>query len=90
MNRGDVAIEQGDMTAALSEYGQAERLFPENLEMRYWKAVALANNKRLEDALPIFKHIFDEDENWRELTRRLPASGLLILPKEDLEKILNL
>lgn len=90
MNRGDVAIEQGDMPAALSEYGKAERLFPDNLEMRYWKAVALANNNRLEDALPIFKHIFDEDENWRELTRRLPASGLLILPEENLEKIINL
>jgi uncharacterized Ntn-hydrolase superfamily protein len=90
MNRGDLAIETGDMATALKEYGAAEQLFPDNLEMKYWKAVALANNLRLSEALPIFREVFTADENWRELTRRLPESGLLNLPEEDLKKILNL
>jgi len=89
MNNGDLAIEHGDMDLALSEYGSAEKMFPDNLEMKYWKAVALANNNRLNDALPIFKFVFNKDENWIELTKRLPGPGLLIVSEEDLEKILT-
>jgi len=89
MNRGDLAVETGDMATALKEYGAAEQLFPDNLEMKYWKAVALANNQRLTEALPIFRQVFAADENWRELTRRLPESGLLNLPDDDLDKILH-
>jgi uncharacterized Ntn-hydrolase superfamily protein len=90
MNRGDVAVEKGDMAAALKEYGAAEQMFPGNLEMKYWKAVALANNQRLEEALPIFREVFHSDDNWRELTRRLPDSGLLDLPENELNKILTI
>ena len=90
MNRGDLAIERNDMIGALREYGAAEEMFPQNLEMKYWKAVALANNERLEESLPIFSYVFERDEHWRELTRRLPASGLLNLSETDLKKIVDL
>jgi len=90
MNRGDLAVDTGDMKTALKEYGAAEQMFPDNLEMKYWKAVALANNQRLSEALPIFSEVFSADENWRELTRRLPDSGLLNLGKEQLKNILDL
>ena len=89
MNRGDLAVEHQDMEGALREYGAAEQMFPRNLEMKYWKAVALANNQRLEEALPIFKYVFERDSNWRELTRRLPASGLLSVSEADLQQILK-
>jgi uncharacterized Ntn-hydrolase superfamily protein len=89
MNRGDLAVEKGDMVTALKEYGSAEQMFPDNLEMKYWKAVALANNQRLSEALPIFREVFAADENWRELCRRLPESGLLNLPEEELKMILE-
>jgi len=90
MNQGDLSVELGDMEKALEQYGAAEQLFPENLEMKYWKAVALANNNRLEEALPIFETVFKGDENWRELTKRLPKSGLLDLSDIDLKKIMEL
>lgn len=89
MNRGDLAVETGDMKTALKEYGAAEQMFPDNLEMKYWKAVALANNQRLTEALPIFREVFGADENWRELTRRLPDSGILNLTEENLNNILE-
>jgi len=89
MNNGDLAIEAGDMTKALDEYATAEKMFPDNLEMKYWKAVALANKNKLNDAIPIFMEIFKKDNNWRELTRRLPASGLLNISDEDLIKIIG-
>jgi uncharacterized Ntn-hydrolase superfamily protein len=90
MNRGDLAVEHQNMETALQEYGAAEKMFPRNLEMKYWKAVALANNNRMEEALPIFDYVFDRDDNWRELTRRLPASGLLSISEAELRDILNL
>ena len=89
MNRGDLAMEAGDVEAALKEYGAAEKLFSDNLEMRFWKAVALANAGRLEGAKPIFDRIFYEDENWREMLQRLPKAGLLQLEEEQLEMLIN-
>jgi uncharacterized Ntn-hydrolase superfamily protein len=89
MNRGDLAVEQGDMKLALAEYGTAEAMFPGNLEMKFWKAVALANSGMLEEAYPVFRTVFRGDENWRELTRRLPGSGLLTVSGEEFETILG-
>lgn len=90
MNNGDLAVEHNDMKKALEEYAAAVKLFPDNLEMKYWTAIAMANKEQLEAALPIFKEIFAADKNWRELTRRLPKSGLLELSQEDIEKILKM
>lgn len=89
MNKGDLAMEAGDVDDALLQYGKAEELFPDNLEMKYWKAVALANSKRLNEAIPIFKSIFEKDDNWREMTKRLPASGLLNVTEAEMKKIVE-
>ncbi|MCF4100774.1 DUF1028 domain-containing protein [Gillisia sp. M10.2A] len=89
MNRGDLAMEEENVEKALEEYGNAEKMFPKNLEMRYWKAVALANSGRIKEAIPVFKSIFEEDENWRTMTLRLPASGLLNVSKTDLKLIVE-
>lgn len=89
MNKGDLAMEAGDVNDALLQYGKAENLFPENMEMKFWKAVALANSKRFNEAIPVFKSIFAENDNWREMTLRLPASGLLDVTEEELNRIIN-
>ncbi|MFX1553206.1 MAG: DUF1028 domain-containing protein [Promethearchaeota archaeon] len=90
MNNGDLAIEQGDMSKALEEYNASMEMFPENLEMKYWTAISLANNNRMDEALEIFKEIFKKDKNWCLLTERLPESELLNVKKVDLDKILSL
>ena len=89
MNEGDIAVEKGDMEAAMKSYNAAMKLFPANLEMQYWTAVTLASNKNLSKALPLFKKIFAKDPAWKELTRRLPKAGLLNLPARDMEAILS-
>lgn len=89
MNRGDVAMEEENVEEALKQYSKAEELFPDNLEMKYWKAIALANSGRLEEALPVFRKIFAEDDNWRTMTKRLPASGLLNVSEEELNQIVE-
>ena len=90
MNRGDLAVEAGDMNKALEEYGTAETMFPDNLEMKFWKAVALANGGRVEEAKPIFKSIFEREENWRTMISRLVKPGLLTVSPEELEEIKEL
>ncbi|GAB4291093.1 MAG: hypothetical protein Kow0098_10080 [Ignavibacteriaceae bacterium] len=90
MNNGDLAVEKGDMELALKEYSAAEELFPDNLEMKYWHAVALANNNRLKEALPIFREVFLSDENWRILTPRLIKNGLLMVSEVELNEIMEL
>ena len=88
MNKGDLAVEKNDMNLAMNEYNAAMKLFPANLEMQYWTAITLANNKQVSKALPMLKTIFSKDRNWKELTRRLPPVGLLTVSKDDLVKIL--
>ena len=87
MNAGDLAVEHGDDEMALKEYGAAEKMFPDNLEMKYWHAVALANMGRLKESYPLFKAIFKEDENWRTLLPRLVDSGLI--EQDAVDKILK-
>jgi uncharacterized Ntn-hydrolase superfamily protein len=89
MNRGDQALEQGDVEGALEAYRAAEAMFPDNLEMRYWHAVALAEVGRMEEARPLFESVFAEDENWRTMTRRLPGVGLLNVGEANLLTILG-
>lgn len=88
MNKGDLAVEKNDMKLAMEEYNAAMKMFPENLEMKYWTAVTLANTGEVKKALPMFKEIFAADKNWKELTKRLPSVGLLTVSDEILTSIL--
>ena len=89
MNAGDLAIEKGDVDGALREYGAAEAMFPDNLEMKYWHAVSLVNVGRVAEALPIFQTIFQQDPNWKTLTPRLVPIGLLKASPQQLKQILG-
>ncbi|MGK9368560.1 DUF1028 domain-containing protein [Melioribacter sp. Ez-97] len=90
MNNGDLAVEKNDMETAMKEYSAAMEMFPDNLEMKYWTAVTLANNGRIDDALKLFKEVFDKDKNWKTLTPRLVPSGLLNVTEESLNLIMDL
>ena len=88
-NAGDLAVEKYDVEGALREYSTAEQMIPDNLEMKYWHAVALVNVGRLEESLAMFKTVFEADPNWRELTPRLPNVDLLKVDDAGLKKILS-
>lgn len=90
MNQGDLEVEHGNMQKAMEEYAAAESMFPENLEMKYWHAVTLANQGELEEALELFRLVFNKDENWKTLTPRLIEPGLLTVEEDDLKKIIEL
>lgn len=90
MNNGDLATEKGNMELAMQEYSSAEQMFPDNAEMKFWHAVTLANNRKVDESLPIFKEVFDMDNNWRTLTERLPKVKLLIVTNEEYKKIIEI
>ena len=90
MNAGDLAVERNDLTRALLEYSAAEALNPENIEMKYWHAISLANSGHLDASLPLFKTVFEADRNWMELTPRLTQIDLLKVNEGELKKILSL
>jgi len=85
MNAGDLAVEHKDHEGALREYSAAEKIAAttpgippsRHAEMIFWHAVALTNMGRLDEALPLFDRAFTLEPSWRELTPRLPRSGLL-------------
>lgn len=89
MNQGDIAIEKGQMQKAMEEYGKAEAMFPNNLEMKYWHAIGLANSGQIEEATKILREVYRKDDNWRELTSRLPEVGLLNVSKQSMEKLMK-
>lgn len=89
MNNGDIAVEKNDMKKAMDEYSAAMNMFPDNLEMKFWTAVTLANQKQLDKALPMFKEIFAKENNWRELIPRLLPNGLLNVSGDVLKQILD-
>lgn len=89
MNRGDLAVEKGDLEVALEEYRAAEWMFPDNEEMKYWHAVSLVNAGKLEAALPLFREVFLKNNNWKTLTPRLIQNGLLLADEASLFKILT-
>lgn len=89
MNEGDLMVEVHEMEKAMNAYNAAMQMFPENLEMKYWTAITLANNGETIKATKMLQEIYWEDKNWRELTRRLPKVGLLTVDKNTLKALLK-
>jgi uncharacterized Ntn-hydrolase superfamily protein len=89
MNNGDLAVEKNNMAKAMQEYGAAMKQFPQNMEMQYWTAIALANSKQVPKAVSMLKGIYAKDANWRELTRRLPKVGLLTVSSAELAQLVK-
>ncbi|MAG21077.1 MAG: Zn-dependent protease [Candidatus Marinimicrobia bacterium] len=88
-NKGDELLESKDVAGALREYELAADYYPENIELPFWTAVTLTGAGRLQEALPIFKSVFQTDERWRKLTPRLVKSQLLPDDPRIMEAILG-
>lgn len=86
MNEGDIAIEDGDIDAALQAYSKAENLLKGNIEVTYWKAISLWNADQKAEAIPVLKSIFKKDPNWKTLTYRLLDSDIINSTSGELDK----
>ena len=88
-NMGDHYMETEEIDKALIEYSKAAEYYPENPELPYWSAVALANGGRVEEALPVFQSVFERNPDLKTMTPRLVKSGLLPDDKSLISKIMN-
>ena len=88
-NKGDHYLEVSEVDKALAEYDKASTLYPENPELPYWSAVALAKIGKLDKALPVFSKVFKKDPRLKKMTPRLVDVGLLPKDEDILEKIMN-
>ena len=88
-NMGDHYMETEENDKALIEYSKAAEYYPENAELPYWSAVALANGGRVEEALPVFQSVFERNPDLKTMTPRLVKSGLLPDDKSLISKIMN-
>jgi uncharacterized Ntn-hydrolase superfamily protein len=77
MNRGDELAAEAKWDEAMAEYRKGADLAPHIEELPYWVAVTLVSAGRIEEALPIFRDVYRRNRDWIEVTRRLPAAGLL-------------
>lgn len=88
-NMGDHYMETEEIDKALIEYSKAAEYYPENAELPYWSAIALANGGRLDEALPVFQSVFQRNPDLKTMTPRLVKSGLLPDDKSLISKIMN-
>jgi len=87
MNAGDLAIEHKDFDTATKEYAAAEALAPHIVEIPFWHAVTLVSSGKLDEALPIFKSVFEREPIWLDLIPRLVDAKLLPDDAETIEAI---
>ena len=76
-NHGDELVAENRFEEATIEYQAAAKLAPAIVELPYWQAVTLASIGRVDEALPIFKQVFEREPAWATLTPRLVPSRLL-------------
>lgn len=87
MNAGDLAVEKGETSRAFELYNQASEMFPDNLEMKYWQAIARLQGGEVATGIAQLKEIFKKDINWYTLTLRLVPVGLLNVDEETMKQI---
>ena len=88
MNEGDEKMVQRDTKGALQAYGRAMELAPEVTEIKFWAALTMFTEGVENEALKIFGEVFAKEPLWIEVTKRLPAAGLLVNDAGQLDKIL--
>ena len=71
------AAVEGRIDAARELFAEARKRHPENPEYGFWAGICLAGAGRTEEPRAWLREAFAADPAWRELARRLPATGLI-------------
>jgi uncharacterized Ntn-hydrolase superfamily protein len=81
VDRGDSAVTANDFATAQVAYSEAARLAPDNMELVFWQAVGLFTVGKEEEALPLFRKVFQKEPHWVDLVPRL-AGPIGLLPND--------
>ena len=90
--QGDDYMTVGRVDSALVAYAAAEAVLPDsavNGELVYWHAVTLADQRRVDESLPLFRRAFAQDTAWATLLWRLPKVGLLSADSATIARIVR-
>ena len=87
LGRAGNAAGTGDLESARELFRSAQELYPENPEFSFWAAVTLARAGQVDEAAALLRSAYDVDPGWRELVRRLPATGLLPADRGLIQKL---
>jgi uncharacterized Ntn-hydrolase superfamily protein len=87
MNEADVALEKKNFTKALGLYQKAEKLQPNNIEIQFWKALAMMQSSDKEKGIRGMKKIISQHSNWQHLLYRLVQVDVVNLSQEDLDAL---
>jgi len=80
LNEGDAAVTAGDIDAAMQSYRRAMDIVPDsatNGEAPFWVGITLADQGRVDDAIPYLRRAYRQHEDWTRLVPRLPDARLL-------------
>lgn len=79
MDEAEAAMAEGDLDTALGIFAESVAQQPGQPEFPFWHAVMLAGLGRDDEARAAAAPVFarPDGERWRELVRRLPATGTL-------------
>lgn len=79
LDEAEEAMTNGDLDASLAVYREAIAAHPTTHEFPFWQAVLLAGLGRTAEARSAAAPVFarPDGDRWRELVRRLPATGSL-------------
>ncbi len=89
MNQGDEKMTEKDTKGALEAYARAMELAPEITEVKYWVALTMFSEGMEKESLDLFQEVFAKEPLWIEVTKRLPAAGLLLNDKGQVARILE-
>lgn len=80
LNQGDAHVTAGDIEAAMQSYRQAMEIVPDsatNGEAPFWVGITLADQGRVDEAIPYLRRAYAQHEKWATFVPRLPDAGLL-------------
>ena len=89
-NEGDEHLAAGDAESALHSYARAEELYPEQVELSYWRAVTLLQEGDRDDAFALLREVFAADASWTSMAPRLVEAGHLEADEALLREIASL
>lgn len=87
MNDADVALEKRNFKKALGLYQEAELLQPNNIEIQFWKALAMMQSSDRQKGFQQMKKIISKHPNWQHLLYRLVEVDVINLTRADLDAL---
>ena len=71
-DRADGLVGEGRHAEAARLYEEASALVPDNLELRFWAGLGMAQAGDLEQAVSYVRDVIEAEPRWRKLLSRLP------------------